>query len=258
MTLLLMTLLSALAMLAFGTVATGEDDTGGTAAGAGDGTPGSGNAPAGDSPADAGGGRGPRDKRSYGAEDIERIVQDRLKKLSARNAELESRLKEAEPALKRLADLEESQKSEIEKAREQRDNALAAAKTAEEAAKQRISEANARYEQRVIGEAVLEAATELGLKGTKVLKRDLIREGRLKVDKDETVYAEDPGTGQRISVKEYIEAYLKGLGEDDVFTPRPPSGSGGRAGQPAGGGVDTRKLTPAEKINLGYQKQASG
>lgn len=257
MTLLLTLLLSALSMVALGAVATGDGDAApGPDGGTGDGTPSPGTGPAADPPPDPGGSR--HDRRSYGADDIERIVQDRLKKLSARNAELEARLKEAEPAVKRLSEIEDAQKSEIDKAREQRDNALAAAKAADEAAKQRIAEATTRYEQRVIGEAILESATEMKLSGTKVLKRDLLRDGRLKVDQDETVFAEDPGTGQRIAVKAYIEAYLKSLGEDDVFSPRPPQGSGGRAGHPASGGADTNKLTPAEKIDLGYRKAASG
>lgn len=255
---LLTLLLTALSMCAVGVVASSTDDKpnppeppkppdgGGGGADDDDDEP----APAGD----------PRKQARWSDEDLERKIQHRLRKEREARESLEQRLKAAEPALKKLAELEEAGKTETDKLREQLAAAQAEVKTAQDEAKAALERSESRYRSRVIGEAILETAGKMKLEGKGILKRDLLATGQLRVDTDdegkEEVYAED-AAGRRISVQAFIEGYLKALGEEDVFTPRTSGGSGGRGGTLPRGGVDTSKMTPAEKISLGY-KQAEG
>jgi hypothetical protein len=200
-------------------------------------------------------------KPQFSKADVERMIQKRLRKEKTEREALELKLKAAEPALKKLAEKEAAEKSEADKLREQLAASQAETKAAQDGAKTALEQAEGRYKARVVGETILEVAGKMKLDGKGILKRELLATGQLKVDTDEDgkeeVYAED-AAGRHVSVQAFIEAYLKSLGDEDVYSPRTAGGSAGRAGMPARGGVDTSKMTPAQKIDLGYKRAEHG
>jgi Skp family chaperone for outer membrane proteins len=204
-----------------------------------------------------------RKKPKYNDDDLEAKIQHRLRKLRAENDRLVAEQKKVAPSLQKLADLESAGKTETEKLREQLTASQAETKRIQDEHAQVLAASRAELEDEIIGRTIVEVAGKMKLGGCSILKRDLLATRQLKVETDDSgkreVFAED-AAGRHVPVQAFIESHLKSLGEEDVFSPRTPGGSGGRAGVPArGAGPDLSKMTPAEKISYGYkQAEAKG
>lgn len=186
--------------------------------------------------------------------DVERTIGERLARAKSEPTEQSQAALDA--AQRKIEELENAQRSELQQAQARAEKALTAHKDLEARSKAREAELQAQYRQRIAREAALSYAAEHRVPSPKRFAEAAVR--LLQVNDDESVCSEDPETGRKLSVKQALDAF-RADPENAAFNPPKPDGTGiTRPGVPAHdrNPKDWRQ-DPAERARLAAADAAS-